>query len=61
VNTAARRALLGDAAITRARQIAEAAPRLDPTDDLYVALAVLLARRPHNGWVKGASATKRSA
>lgn len=46
MNTAARRALLGDAAVTRARQIAETAPRLSPTDDLYASLAVLLARRP---------------
>jgi hypothetical protein len=46
VNSAARRALLGDEAITRARRIAEAAPRLAPTDELYTALAVLLARAP---------------
>ena len=46
MNTAARRALLGDAAVNQARQIAETAPRLSPTDDLYAALAVLLARRP---------------
>lgn len=40
-----RRALLGEAAVKRARELAAQAPRLDPSSPIYAALAVLLTRR----------------
>lgn len=54
MNSAARRALLGEAAVTRAREIAAEAPPLPPDSPLYAALAVLL-RRPDPGTPKKAA------
>lgn len=46
MNRAERRALIGEKAVARAKEIAAQAPPIRPGSEQHAALSVLLARRP---------------